>query len=290
MGCVGCSIGVASMRMPPLPGDIDDEIASTRGPLPSTSVPASPGRTLGAHEIRAAGRVSPRWRRGWWLAGTTGWWRWRGLVPGEDLAHRFGSGVRVGQVGWLGDLAVGVGDDDACLFFDRRGPLRVATGDGGAVAQQPQQRIGDGGLAGAVAADEPAHHGEVVGEPPARDDHRGPVVAVEDVVSQRAGGERAEDHRQVIDGLDRGVGIVRASSFRSLEHATTGRAIVLRRPAGHLILRMERLSTSNGPDLRVYLSRVPASSDLHAYRTGFIDLGALKGNQGSQNYAIPPEP
>jgi hypothetical protein len=62
---------------------------------------------------------------------------------------------------------------------------------------------------------------------------------------------------------------------------------VLRRPAGRLILRLERLSTSNGPDLRVYLSHVPASADLHAYRTGFIDLGALKGNQGSQNYAIP---
>ena len=62
---------------------------------------------------------------------------------------------------------------------------------------------------------------------------------------------------------------------------------MLRRPAGHLILRLERLSTSNGPDLRVYLSQVPASNDLHAYRTGFIDLGSLKGNRGSQNYAIP---
>ena len=81
--------------------------------------------------------------------------------------------------------------------------------------------------------------------------------------------------------------VVRAGSFRSLEHPTTGTAIVLRRPAGRLILRLERLSTSNGPDLRVYLSHVPASNDLHAYRTGFIDLGALKGNQGSQNYAIP---
>jgi hypothetical protein len=81
--------------------------------------------------------------------------------------------------------------------------------------------------------------------------------------------------------------VLRSGSFRSLEHATTGKAIVLRRPAGSLILRLEHLSTSNGPDLRVYLSRVPASSDLHAYRTGFIDLGALKGNRGSQNYAIP---
>jgi len=81
--------------------------------------------------------------------------------------------------------------------------------------------------------------------------------------------------------------VLRSGSFRSLEHATTGTAIVLHRAGGRLILRLERLATSNGPDLRVYLSRVPADSDLHAYRTGSIDLGALKGNRGSQNYAIP---
>ena len=81
--------------------------------------------------------------------------------------------------------------------------------------------------------------------------------------------------------------LLRSGSFRSLEHATTGTAIVLHRAGGRLILRLERLATSNGPDLRVYLSRVPAGSDLHAYRTGFIDLGTLKGNRGSQNYAIP---
>ena len=84
-----------------------------------------------------------------------------------------------------------------------------------------------------------------------------------------------------------GLQVLRSGSFRSLEHATTGAAIVLRRPAGRLVLRLERLTTSNGPDLRVYLSHVPASSDLHAYRTGFIDLGALRGNRGNQNYAIP---
>ena len=81
--------------------------------------------------------------------------------------------------------------------------------------------------------------------------------------------------------------VLSSGSFRSLEHSTTGKAIVLRRPGGSLILRLEHLNTSNGPDLRVYLSRIPASSDLHAYRTGFIDLGALKGNRGSQNYVIP---
>jgi len=50
------------------------------------------------------------------------------------LADRFRSGVREGQVRRLSDLAFGVGDDDARLFCDRRGPLRVAAGHGGAVA------------------------------------------------------------------------------------------------------------------------------------------------------------
>jgi electron transfer DM13 len=84
-----------------------------------------------------------------------------------------------------------------------------------------------------------------------------------------------------------GLQVVRAGRFRSLEHATTGHAIVLHRPGGHLILQLERLSTSNGPDLRVYLSHIPASAGLRSYRTGFLDLGALKGNRGNQNYAIP---
>jgi hypothetical protein len=69
-----------------------------------------------------------------------------------------------------------------------------------------------------------------------------------------------ETNRNATAGQSRppGLQVLRSGSFRSLEHATTGKAIVLRRPAGRLILRLERLSTSNGPDLRVYLSHVPA--------------------------------
>src|SRR5262245_51520254 len=48
-----------------------------------------------------------------------------------------------------------------------------------------------------------------------------------------------------------GVQVLRSGRFRSLEHATTGKAIVLHRPGGSLVLRLERFSTSNGPDLRV---------------------------------------
>jgi hypothetical protein len=81
--------------------------------------------------------------------------------------------------------------------------------------------------------------------------------------------------------------VVASGRFRSLEHATTGRAVVLSRARGTAILRLEGLSTSNGPDVRVYLSRVPAGRDAHAYGHGFLDVGALKGNRGNQNYAIP---
>jgi hypothetical protein len=78
-----------------------------------------------------------------------------------------------------------------------------------------------------------------------------------------------------------------SGTFRSLEHETTGRALLVELPDGSHILRFEDLDTSNGPDLRVYLSEIPAGDDWHAYGERFVDLGALKGNLGDQNYRIP---
>ena len=76
--------------------------------------------------------------------------------------------------------------------------------------------------------------------------------------------------------------------FRRLEHPTTGTAQLLELGDGRRFLRFEDLDTSNGPDLRVYLSEIPASDDWHAYGEQYVDLGALKGNRGDQNYEIPP--
>ncbi len=75
--------------------------------------------------------------------------------------------------------------------------------------------------------------------------------------------------------------------FRSLEHQTTGVARIVELEDGRRILRFEDLNTSNGPDLRVYLSEIPAGDDWYAYGERFVDLGDLKGNLGSQNYRIP---
>jgi hypothetical protein len=77
------------------------------------------------------------------------------------------------------------------------------------------------------------------------------------------------------------------ASFHSHEHATEGRARVIRLPDGRRYVRFERFRTSNGPVLRVYLSGARADGPGGAFDDRFVDLGALKGNIGAQNYAIP---
>lgn len=77
----------------------------------------------------------------------------------------------------------------------------------------------------------------------------------------------------------------------SHEHDTTGTARILQLADGSRILRLENLDTSNGPDPKVWLSDaavVPGRAGWHVFDDGkYLDLGALKGNKGSQNYALP---
>jgi hypothetical protein len=77
----------------------------------------------------------------------------------------------------------------------------------------------------------------------------------------------------------------------SHEHATTGNVRVLQLADGSRVLRFENLDTSNGPYLRVWLSNaavVAGRAGWHVFDDGrHLDLGELKGNQGSQNYRIP---
>ena len=77
----------------------------------------------------------------------------------------------------------------------------------------------------------------------------------------------------------------------SHEHATSGTARLLRLPDGSRVLRLESLNTSNGPDLRVWLTDrqvVPDSAGWHVFDDGaHVSLGKLKGNHGNQNYPVP---
>ena len=72
--------------------------------------------------------------------------------------------------------------------------------------------------------------------------------------------------------------------FRSHEHETTGTAAVVRLADGRRFATLTGFATSPGPDLRVRL--VPGNSPA-GDAAGTIDLGALKGNRGDQQYAIP---
>jgi hypothetical protein len=78
-------------------------------------------------------------------------------------------------------------------------------------------------------------------------------------------------------------------TFISREHETVGTARILRLADGQQILRLEGFETSNGPALFVYLSQNTADGEDGLFDDDYIDLGALKGNIGDQNYVIPAE-
>jgi Electron transfer DM13 len=85
----------------------------------------------------------------------------------------------------------------------------------------------------------------------------------------------------------RGPATLAAGLFRSLGHATSGRAVALRLSDGRRFLRLADLHTSNGPDLFVYLSAAAADAPRDSFDDDFVALGRLKGDQGNQNYQIP---
>ncbi|WP_326576002.1 DM13 domain-containing protein [Streptomyces sp. NBC_00481] len=79
----------------------------------------------------------------------------------------------------------------------------------------------------------------------------------------------------------------------SHEHTTTGTVKLVRLTDGTHVIRLERLDTSNGPDLRVWLTDAPVKegrAGWHVFDDGaYASLGKLKGNKGSQNYPLPDD-
>jgi hypothetical protein len=67
--------------------------------------------------------------------------------------------------------------------------------------------------------------------------------------------------------------------------------VVLRLADGSRVLRLENLNTSNGPDLHVWITDAPVKQGTAGWRVfddgKYTALGKLKGNKGSQNYALP---
>jgi hypothetical protein len=81
-----------------------------------------------------------------------------------------------------------------------------------------------------------------------------------------------------------------SGTFHSVAHETHGTATLLRLADGSRILRLTEFTTSNGPDVRVYLvAASDASDNASVKRAGFIELGRLKGTDGDQNYDVPAD-
>ncbi|MCX5394030.1 DM13 domain-containing protein [Streptomyces sp. NBC_00094] len=82
-------------------------------------------------------------------------------------------------------------------------------------------------------------------------------------------------------------------TFISHEHSTTGTVKVVRLADGSHTLRLEGLDTSNGPDLRVWLSDAPVKEGKAGWGVfddgRYVNLAKLKGNKGDQNYPLPAE-
>lgn len=82
-----------------------------------------------------------------------------------------------------------------------------------------------------------------------------------------------------------------AGAFRDADsvHKGSGDAALYRLADGNHVLRLENLDVTNGPDLHVFLVRHPGPvSSADVTDGNYLDLGALKGNIGNQNYAIAP--
>ncbi|MGW6981450.1 DM13 domain-containing protein [Streptomyces sp. NPDC054932] len=86
---------------------------------------------------------------------------------------------------------------------------------------------------------------------------------------------------------------VARGSLISHEHSTTGRVELIRLPDGSHTLRLSDLDTSNGPDLRVWLTDAPVKEGVAGWRVfddgQYVSLGKLKGNKGDQNYPVPAD-
>jgi hypothetical protein len=79
----------------------------------------------------------------------------------------------------------------------------------------------------------------------------------------------------------------------SHEHESSGTVVLLRLADGSRVLRLEDLTTSNGPRLQVWLSDAPVQAGREGWNVfddgRHVDLGDLTGNIGSSNYPVPAD-
>src|SRR6266700_5090533 len=120
-----------------------------------------------------------------------------------------------------------------------------------------------------------------------------PIAAVAVLVAWYAfRPERLVVNRQVDEAMPAAQGgspaqPLESGRFYSILHPTEGTATIYQMGDGTRVLRFTSFSTSNGPDVHVYMVAADDAKDVATVQqAGFIDLGALKGNIGDQNYML----
>ena len=80
-----------------------------------------------------------------------------------------------------------------------------------------------------------------------------------------------------------------SGQFYSVLHPTTGAATIYRMGDGSRILRFTGFSTSNGPDVHVYMVASDDAKDSASAARGFHRFRDHQGEYGDQNYTLNPE-
>ena len=73
-------------------------------------------------------------------------------------------------------------------------------------------------------------------------------------------------------------------------HKGSGQVVLYQLKDGSRIIRLEDIEVTNGPQLHVLLTPVHGLAGRDQLQeAGYVDLGPLKGNIGSQNYEVPAD-
>jgi hypothetical protein len=84
--------------------------------------------------------------------------------------------------------------------------------------------------------------------------------------------------------------VLATGEFEDAEHDTNGIAKVIELGDGRRFVRLERLATSDGPDLHVWATDRRSGGPWGSYDDGrYLALGKLKATHGNQNYEIPDD-
>lgn len=98
--------------------------------------------------------------------------------------------------------------------------------------------------------------------------------------------------RTIIDSPPASSTLIASGALVSHEHETSGTVELVQLPDGRYQIILRELSTSDGPDVRVWMTDqavVPGKAGWEVFDDGkWVEVGKLKGNHGLQVYDVPP--